>query len=356
MNFQNTTINISFSTILKSLLIIIGIIFLYFIRDILFLLLVVVVFASAINPVVNFLQKKKFPRTFSVLLIYIILLIIVSFSISLLVPPITFEIKHLIENLPVYSEKLSLFFIGFKQFVLEKGFIIDFQKSLESLNFQIGNLTGNLFTALGNVFGGIVFFVLIFILTFYLTVYEKTVKNFLISFCPQKHYDYLIDLIERIQKRIGSWLKGQIILCLLIGFLVYLGLSILKVEYALVLAIFAGITEFVPYIGPIIGAIPAIFLVFAQSPLKAIFVIILYVIIQQLENNLIVPKVMQKTVGLNPLVIIIAMMIGMKVGGIIGMLLAIPVTSALAIILGDVLQKSKVSDRKILQTNNRESV
>ena len=120
------------------------------------------------------------------------------------------------------------------------------------------------------------------------------------------------------------WLRGQLILVLIIGALSFIGLTILQVKYALVLAMIAGISELIPYVGPIIGAIPAVFLASSQSLFKAGLVIILYVVIQQLENQIIVPKVMQRSVGLSPLVIIIVMLIGARLAGVVGLLLAVP--------------------------------
>jgi predicted PurR-regulated permease PerM len=138
------------------------------------------------------------------------------------------------------------------------------------------------------------------------------------------------------QQKVGLWLRGQIILSVTIFLLTYIGLLILKVKYALVLAFFAGLTEFIPYLGPTIAAIPAVFLTYTQSPMLALFVAILYYIVQLTENNIIVPKVMQKVIGLNPIISIAVLMIGYKVGGITGAILSIPVTTALDVFLSDI--------------------
>ena len=131
---------------------------------------------------------------------------------------------------------------------------------------------------------------------------------------------------------------GQILLMLIIGVLTYIGLFFLDVKYALTLALIAGLFELIPYVGPFIALIPAAILAFIQAPLLGLLVVILYVVIQQLENYVIVPQVMKKTVGLNPIVIIIVMLIGAKLAGVIGIILSVPLTASIAEFLKD-LQK-----------------
>ena len=179
------------------------------------------------------------------------------------------------------------------------------------------------------------------VLTFYLTVEEHALKRMLRSLVPVRYQPYITHLVNRIQEKIGMWLRGQLILSLIIFLLSWFGLTILGVKYALVLAIFSGLTELVPYLGPFIGAIPAVFIALTQSPALALGVIVVYLIIQQLENNVIVPKVMQRAVGLNPIITIIAMMIGFKLAGILGIIIAVPVATALSIVLNDFIEIEK---------------
>jgi predicted PurR-regulated permease PerM len=157
-------------------------------------------------------------------------------------------------------------------------------------------------------------------------------REFIQSITPGKHKKYVSDIISKIQHRLGYWLRGQLLLSLIIFCLTYIGLTILGVKYALILALIAGIFEIVPFLGPIISAIPGIFFAFTiQGFGTAIWVVLLYFIIQQLENNLIVPKVMGKSTGLNPLVVILAILVGARLGGIVGALLAVPVATAISV-------------------------
>ena len=194
---------------------------------------------------------------------------------------------------------------------------------------------GNIFGALITFFGGILSTIVIVIVTYYLSLYDQSIKRSIRSLLPAKYQPYFSHLTLRMQDKIGLWLRGQLVLCLIIFFMVLIGLSLLGVKYVWVLALLAGVSEIIPYFGPIIGAVPAVFIAFTQSPELGLATLALYFFIQQAENYLIVPKVMQKAVGLNPVVIIIAMLIGAQVAGIFGILLAVPVTTALNVAFSD---------------------
>ena len=185
------------------------------------------------------------------------------------------------------------------------------------------------------------------VITFYMTVEEDGLKKFVRSIAPIEYQPYLVQKTNRIQIKMGGWLRGQLILMLIVGTLSFIGLTILGVPYALVLAVFAGLAEFVPFLGPIIAAVPAVFFAFSDSPWKAVGVIIFYTVLQQLENQVIVPKVMQKAVGLNPIVVITVMLVGAKVAGLMGILLAVPATTIAWIFIGDLFQHKVEADNKL---------
>jgi predicted PurR-regulated permease PerM len=148
----------------------------------------------------------------------------------------------------------------------------------------------------------------------------------------------VVRLIAKIQRKMGLWVVGQFILSVFIFILTYIGLTILGVEYALVLALIAGLLEVVPYIGPFVSAMPAIFFALIQSPPLVIGVIILYILIQKTEGYVLVPKIMEKTVGTSPLVVLLALLIGFKLAGILGVLLAVPLTGAITVIIQEFFQ------------------
>ena len=152
---------------------------------------------------------------------------------------------------------------------------------------------------------------------------------------PFKHQAYSTALTDKIQNKIARWLLGQLILSGFIFLFTYIGLSVLGVRSALALALLAGLLEIVPYLGPILSAIPAVFVAFVQAPPLALFTGLLYLVVQQVENYVLVPKIMGRTIGANPVVILVAVLVGFKLAGIVGMLLAVPVVSAIQVFLDD---------------------
>ena len=308
-------------------------------------LFIAIVFASAIGPWVDQLKKRNVPRILAVVTIYAIVIGLIALIVALLVPIITDQIKQLYNNFPAIYEKIVSGISKAQEGNTSSDIMKTIQNSLSSLNNTLVNITSSVFTGLAGLFGGLFSIVAILVLTFYMTLEENAFKKFVAAVSPAKYQPYLMQLITRIQQRLGWWLRGQLILCAIIGACSFIGLTILGVKYALLLGLIAGLTEFIPIAGPIIGAVPAVLIAFTQTPLKALFVVILYIIIQQLENNLIVPKVMQRATGLNPIVVIIVMLIGAKIAGILGILLAMPVTIIADSFLRDFFHDKKEQER-----------
>lgn len=338
-------VNISSTTIVKLLIIGAAIWFVYLVRDVILILLVSVILASAFNPWVNWLQARKIPRVLGVFVIYLVVFGIISLSIGLLIPPIAEQIQEIARNFPQYYQRIVGDFQNFKEFSISGGILGNIDKTLESLQVNIANTTSNFFSSIVSVFGGFFAFIGVVVITFYMLVEENAIKRFFNFVAPEKYQPYLNHLSGRIQDKVSQWFRGQLILLLIIGAMSFVGLVILGVDYPLVLALWAGLTEFVPFLGPFLGAIPAVFIAFTISPVKALLVIGLYTLIQQLENHFIVPRVMSKAVGLNPLIIIIIMLIGAKLAGLIGILLAVPVTLIAEVFIKDFFQGKQTATR-----------
>lgn len=340
-NNKSISISISTATIFKTLLIFILLYFLYLVRDILIILFISLIFASAVDPWVDWLQKKKIPRSISVFFIYFILFSFIALTVYLIIPPIVQQIGELTNNLPHYLERVTSGFSSLKEYSAQHGILDNIESSLGAVSSNLQRAAGGIFSTVSGIFGSIFSFFLILVITFYMVVEESAIKKLVWSIAPTKHQPYIMQLINRMQGKIGLWLRGQLILSFAVFVLVYLGLLILNVKYALVLAMIAGLTEFVPYLGPILGAIPAVFLAFAQSPTLALFVAIFYYITQLVENNILVPKIMEKAVGLNPIVSITVLLVGFKIAGIAGAILSIPVATAASVFIGDIFESRK---------------
>jgi len=331
-------INITALGVIKIIVIIIMFYFLFLIREILAILFVALILSSAINPWVDWMHKKKIHRGVAVIMIYLVLFGVIATAISLIVPPIVEQAGELAGNFPKILEKIFSTFSTVKEYALQHGILDSLKNNFGTIGSNLQGATGSVFSTVTGIFGGIFSFFLVLVMTFYMVVEENAVKKIVWSIAPAKHQLYIMHLINRMQTKIGLWLRGQLILSLIIFSLSYIGLTILGVKYALVLALIAGLTEFVPYLGPVLAAIPGIFLAFTQSPMLALFAAALYYIIQLVENNIIVPKLMQKVVGLNPIISIAVLMIGFKVAGVVGAVFSIPVATAINVFLTDIFE------------------
>jgi len=344
-NQKPLNINISTVTILKVIFILLLLYFLYLIKSVIIILFVALILASALGPWVDWMQKKKIPRVIGIILIYLVLFAIISSVIYLIIPPIIEQVRELSTSFPAILEKMTSSFSAFRNYTSQHGIFDNVKNTLGGISSNLEQAAGGVFSTLAGVFGSIFSFFLVLVITFYMVVEENATRKIVWSVVPARHQPYVMQLMTRMQRKIGLWLRGQLILSLIIFSLTFLGLKILGVKYALVLALIAGLTEFVPYLGPILAAIPAIFLAFIQAPMLALFVAVLYYIIQLVENNIIVPKLMQKVVGLNPVVSIAVLLIGFKIAGIMGAVLSIPVATAVSVFIRDIFEK-RVAERE----------
>jgi predicted PurR-regulated permease PerM len=342
-------IEISTRTIIKIFLLLLGIAALYYVRDIALVLLLSIVIASAIDPGVRRLQRWRFPRPLAVLSIYITTAAVWVLVFYLLVPPLISELRNFAVTFPSSLEDT---FLQLRQtlsafYSSAPGYISIPAESLTSqLNAFINGNVVSFFTAGTSVgsslFGGVLSFVLTIVLSFYFAVQENGIANVLKIITPLEHEQYVVGLWTRSQHKISKWLQGQLMLGVLVGFLVYLGLTFLGVKYALILAFLAAIFELIPIFGPILAAIPSVMLAFIQAPVLALWVVLLYVIVQQMENHLIYPLVVRKAVGVPPLLVIIALLIGGKLGGFIGFILAVPIASAFLEYINDIVKEKHI--------------
>jgi predicted PurR-regulated permease PerM len=216
--------------------------------------------------------------------------------------------------------------------------------SHELLQNTIGNIfqsSVQIFSTTAGVFNFFISALVVLSLTFYMTVKEDSMNGFLVSVLPEKNQEYAISVSNRIKYKIGRWLGGQAILMLIIFVLDFTVLSIFRIPYALIIALLAGLFEIVPYLGPIISATLATFIGFLISPVTGLIILGILTIIQQIEGNIIVPQLMKKVVGLNPVVVILALLIGIKLGGALGAVLSVPIATAIGVVVGDLVDRNE---------------
>lgn len=357
MENKNLTINISTGTVLKTVGLLLVLAFLWFIYDIILLVFISIIFAAVLEPVVNFLEKKKVPRTVGVLSIYLFLFLFFILVIRLIVPPIVEQVKLISDNFPNLWNKIIQNFNALREFSEQRGLTDNIQQSLKGLESALEPATKGVYSTIVAVFQSFINFLISLAIIFYLVVQKNAASKVFKAISPVKYQPYLNNLFAKIQKKISAWAWGQLFLGLIIGVVTFCALLFVMPKYALVLALVAGVTELIPYLGPILAAIPAVFLGFTYPPFslwRGVIILLLYVVIQQLEEKVVVPKVMEKKVGLNPVIIIIVMLIGFRVAGIIGLVLAIPVATSLQIIFRDFLDKSDLPKIKTELDNSAE--
>lgn len=336
---KTTVISISTGTIFKILVIAATLAFLWFVKEIVIMLLLAVLLASLIEPAVDWLHQRKVPRALSVLGLYVIIFTLLTLSLILIIPPFVEQITQLSANFGDVSKSVSEWVgkavaIG-QQYGLAEGV----QSSLQTLQGNINGIVGNVLSTISGIVGGVAALVIILVLTFYIVIEEDAWRRIFRRVAPDEYQPYLTQMFGKMQTKMGMWLRGQLLLMLVIGLASFIGLTILGIPYALVLALFAGLMEMVPYAGPTMSAIPMVMIAFGESPLKALTVLLLCLIIQQMENNILVPKIMQKVTGLNPIVSIVALLIGFKIGGVPGAALSIPVATMASVFVYDVFRE-----------------
>jgi predicted PurR-regulated permease PerM len=346
---KNTPISISTGTLFRIALV--GLLFwmLFFFRDLVLVLLTAIVIASAIEPLTKWLTKYKIPRILAVIFIYLSFAVFIVGIFYFFLPPLLSDMAGLLGALPQHVETLefknpfggSLFgeeTIGSN--TAKEAFSL--KETLLELRGSIFNASGGVLKSLSAVFGGLFGLLLIVVISFYLAVQERGIENFLRLITPLKHEKYIVSLWERSQKKIGLWMQGQLLLGLIVGVLVYLGLTVLGVKYAFLLAVLSAMFELIPAFGPVLAAIPAVMIGLLDGLTLGLMVLGLYVIIQQFENHLIYPLVVRKVVGVSPIMVIIALIIGAKLAGFLGILLSVPIAAALMEFADDV-QKEKLA-------------
>ena len=357
MDHKEQTISISAGTIVKTISIVLLVALLFVLKDLVLVLLMSIVVASAVEPGTQWFKKRGVPRLFGVILIYLLIGVALVSIVFFLLLPLLSESSDFLRNFPSYlNAKVVTSTIAGNDFLSSQPFFtgltnsINFEQVISQINTIITSISSNAFGTVSAFFGGLLSFFLMIILSFYLAVEEDGVGKFLKAITPLKHERYVVALWQRSQRKIGLWMQGQLVLAIVIGMLVYLCLLLIGVPNALLLATLAAAFEIIPLFGPILASIPAIMIDFVTGGFGlAITVLFVYVIVHQFENQLIYPLVVKKVVGVSPVVSIVALAAGFELAGFIGLVLSVPVASAVIEFFDD-LEKRKVE--KIEQMMN----
>lgn len=308
---KNKRIEISYKTIVFTVAFLLGLALLWQVRALVVLFFVSFVFMEALNPAVSRLEKFKIPRPLAILILYLVILAVLSFAIADIVPILVEQTAGLVETLPDTLSNIKIFGTN----------AIDFSSQFKILE----NIPGGIAKAVISIGSNIVSAFVVLFLTFYLLLEKKNFPKYGQEAFGEVGKIKMIAIIERLENRLGSWVNAEFFLMTIIGGLSFIGYTALGLKYAVPLAIFAGLLEAVPSIGPTIATALAALVGLTVSPLTGVLAIVVGTVIQQLENNLIVPRIMKQTVGFNPLVTILLIAAGAKLGGVLGAILALPI-------------------------------
>ena len=308
-------VSVSPSIVIFTIALILGLYFVYYVRSIFILLFLAFILMVALNPLVTFLQKRaKFPRALSAAIVYLLVIVLFGLMVGFFVPPIARDVYSLLRTLeiPFLQQELS-----------ELRFTIT---ELTALAERVSNSADVVFSAITSTFNSIFTFFTLIVLSFYLMLDRPYLHRKMNWFTKDAKMVALAEnFLDSVEYQLGGWVRGQIILMVMIGIITYIGLTLLGVPYALPLAVLAGLLEILPNLGPTIASVPAIILAYISlGPVMAGVTTIFYVVVQQLENNIIVPKIMKENADVNPLIAIVTILIGFQVASIAGALLAVP--------------------------------
>lgn len=315
----------------KLLILVAVVTFIYLIRDIVLLLFLAVIISSALQPIVDLLEKESVPRWLAVLFIFFSTFFLLGIFIGKIIPPLIFQGQSLLNSLPVFIQE-SLATLHLNGFVTQQQVRLFMQEIVGGVSGSLVGAPLSLIRFGAGLVGHLATLATLLVFSFYFILERERVYGFVLSFFKGGQKREMEKILLRIEKKMGQWLRGQVVLMFLIGVFTYLGLLALRVDFALPLALLAGLLEIIPILGPLISVVPALVVAAAISPLKALSVATFYLLLQQLEGNILVPRVMKQAVGLDPVLVILALMVGARLAGPMGALISVPATAVLVII------------------------
>ncbi len=312
-----------------------GFVFLYLIRNVIFLIFISILLATAIEPVVNRLRRGPFSRGTGILAVYTLIMGIIALVVVLTVPPLFEEGGRFIEGLRDEATTRATI----KQTFGNTPFEALANGGYNGIRGIINNpdaVDTGLHVGL-SIFEAVFSAVTVFVIAFYWLTERPIIKRFVFSFVPEARRQRGRTLWDSVEQKLGSWVRGQIVLCLFILVLGLIGYTVMGLKFAFGLAVFAAIAELIPLVGPYIGGAPAILVALTQNSGLALAVLAYIVVLQLIEGNVLVPRIMEKAVGVTPLTVIVGILIGSTLYGILGALLAVPIAAAAQVTFNNIM-------------------
>lgn len=355
VELKKLSLHISMGTLFKVAVFALACYFLFHLRGLLLIILSSVVIASVIEPGTRWLVKRGFQRVLAAVTMYLGIVAFIAGAVTFVIPPLYTETVSAINNLPKHIKTIDILTpIHKNTYNTVKTFFPDIPATVSVGDLTsiftgtVSDFSGGIFDTIASFFGGIVSIVLVIVISFYLSVREDGVGEFLGIITPLRHERYVKGLWQRSQHKIGKWMQGQILLAVSIGLVTYLSLLVVGIPHPLLLAFLAGIFELIPIIGLTLSVIPAFLLAMLDGGLGlGLIVIAVYVVIQQIESHLVYPLVVKKVIGVPPLLVIIALVAGATLSGLVGALLAVPLSVAFMEFIDDVERKKRFTTPEV---------
>ena len=302
--------------------------FVFYIKDIIFQIFVALLIMTILNPTVTRLQKNKVPRVASVLIVYFLVFGFLITFFALLIPPLVEQSTNFAQSAPRILQDLKI-----PIFIVEE--------TTRQLTSQLSSLPAQILRISVSVFSNVVSIITVLFFALYFLLARDKIESQLSNFLKSEDVKKIDHLLTELEKGLGGWARGQLILMFMVGISTYIGLLILDIPFAVPIALLAGVLEIIPNIGPVLSAIPAVIVGFGISPLTGVAVAALGFLIQQVENYVFVPKVMEKSAGLSPIITLLSLIIGFRVAGIVGAILSVPITITGRVLLNEFVFSKK---------------
>lgn len=314
------------------------VVLIYFARNAITVLFLAIFISSALDSLVIKLETWRIPRLLGTILVFLTLLLSVAVLIYTIVPIALFELRGIFNNLDgVVGQILNL--------GIPRQFTDLINSNLENISNTLFAGSTSFLEVMGHLLGGVTSLLATLIIAFYLTLSRDGVGRFIRAVFPEDMEDKVLSIYYRSKKKIGLWFQAQLILSLVVGFLAFLGLWLLGVKYAVILGILAAIFELVPIVGPIFAGGVAVVIGLSQSPVTGVYVLLLFLVIQQLENHVLIPIMMKKAIDVHPVVILIALLGGAELAGFVGLILAVPAVVIANEVVADWVTQKEINRR-----------
>jgi len=314
-------------------------------KDILIMFIIAWLLSVLLSPLVDYLESKRLRRGWAILIVMIIILALVAFSFSLIIPGIIRTVEALTTKLQ--SDVINELSVKIEAF-FEKNFnnaelARNVTAKLNEIGVSLLNSLGEFFKNVGSFLASMV---IVPVITFFLIKDSRRFKRAIISQVPNKYFELSLNILHKVENQVGKYIQGQTIDALIVGILSTIGLFLINVafewpiQYFFFIGMLAGLANLIPYVGPVVGAIPALTIAILNNPpnlgIVLIWIVVMFILVQAIDNALVSPLVVSKSVNMHPLTVIVVVIIGGKIAGAIGMLFAVPLTGIIKVTLQQV--------------------